>query len=470
MLQVKMSPMSQSVQYGSCRPSAGCSLGVGATLSSQAEIVEAHARVGPVTNLNQGLLKRSGGPLHSHRDIFPWQVVHACEQARDILMLVEAELAVGMRPFLVTPRGFGAAASYLRKPHKEAPFQISLLRAWNHVRNWKRLLAQSDPDGSAEVLHAHSFAAGMASVRSAAPVVYDLLRPIERIAIDSGQCKEKSWIGRSFRAAEQFVLAHAGAVVVHDDHLRDECLERGVEKRNLFLVPEPIDSALFDSVPDRQWIQQRIGATARSAIFFVAPGKAGAGEMEQSISILMSAFSQVRSELESIKLVWVEDENAAAVLRQAGHYNLGRITHLLPESERDQALASCDIVIALEKGLTPSKSAEHRPDVISEAMARGRAVLAAESEDRRSPLSPRSYIGFPAEDARRLACRAAFLARNPDFCRVLSALARQHLIATRGYSRIGEIYDEIYAHASANRKPRHAGPSDPQLIPIPMNL
>lgn len=408
----------------------------------------------------------SDGSAHRGREVFPWKVVHACEQARDVLMLVEAELAVGMRPFLVTPRGFGAASTYLSKPPKEQAPQISLLQAWGHVRNWKRLLNQSNPDGSAEVLHAHSFSAGMAAVRSdAAAVVYDLSRPVEQIAVQSGQ----SWLGRSFRAAEQFVLSHAGAVVVHEERLLRECLERGVEKRNLFLVPYPIDSALFESVPSRQWIQQRIGATAQSVIFLV-PLAVDPAEAEDSISILMSAFSLALGEFEPIKLVFVADKNPEAILRQAEGHNLRRIMHVLPQGERDQAIASCDVVIALKEGCTPPGSDGKQPDLILEAIARGRTVLAAESDDRQAPLPARSCVWFHADDPRQLGQRASFLARNPDFCRVLSATARQHLSRTRGFSAIGALYDEVYAHASANRKSRNGGHSEPQLVPLPMPL
>ncbi|HXA84050.1 MAG TPA: hypothetical protein VNZ47_03175, partial [Candidatus Dormibacteraeota bacterium] len=37
-----------------------------------------------------------------------WRVIHACEYARDVLPVVEGQLAVGMRPFIVTPQGAGS--------------------------------------------------------------------------------------------------------------------------------------------------------------------------------------------------------------------------------------------------------------------------------------------------------------------------------------------------------------------------
>ena len=42
-----------------------------------------------------------------------WRVIHACEYARDVLNVVEGQVAVGMRPYIVTPQGAGTAELYL---------------------------------------------------------------------------------------------------------------------------------------------------------------------------------------------------------------------------------------------------------------------------------------------------------------------------------------------------------------------
>src|SRR2546423_5336808 len=74
----------------------------------------------------------------------PWKVVHACELAREVLPLVEGQLAAGMRPSLLTPGGFGGAAAF-QENHKlgENGAPVSLLQTWNHVRDWRKLLNDS---------------------------------------------------------------------------------------------------------------------------------------------------------------------------------------------------------------------------------------------------------------------------------------------------------------------------------------
>ena len=57
-----------------------------------------------------------------------WRVIHACEYTRDILPVVEAQIAVEMLPYIVTPQGAGTAELYLAKNDPEPRETLSLLR------------------------------------------------------------------------------------------------------------------------------------------------------------------------------------------------------------------------------------------------------------------------------------------------------------------------------------------------------
>ena len=172
--------------------------------------------------------------------VHPWNVVHACTQARDILPLLDVQVSAGMRPFLVTPHGSGTPDLYLRAAEENAN-SASLLTAWNDVRQWRRSLLAADPGQSAEIVHAHSFSSGMAAVRNFNAVVYDLHGCVEELAMGAGQCEAGSWLARSFRVAEQFILARAGAIVTHTSVMREAVLERGAPRENVFVVLLPDD-------------------------------------------------------------------------------------------------------------------------------------------------------------------------------------------------------------------------------------
>ena len=88
---------------------------------------------------------------------YPWKVVHATELAREVLPLVEGQLAAGMRPFLLTPSGFGTPSTFQENNKREGTPPVSLLETWNHVREWRKLLNDSAAETSAEIIHTHSF-------------------------------------------------------------------------------------------------------------------------------------------------------------------------------------------------------------------------------------------------------------------------------------------------------------------------
>jgi hypothetical protein len=172
-----------------------------------------------------------------------WRVIHACEYACDILPVVEEQLTAGMRPYLVTPHGAGTAELYLAKRDLEQPPSFSLLRAWQDVRNWRKSLLACDPENNSDVVHTHSFASGMAAVRNLTCVVHDLKACIEELAVSAGLCERGSWMARSFRVAEQFILARAQVVVVHSPGMKAAAEERGAAAANVFLIPDPLASS-----------------------------------------------------------------------------------------------------------------------------------------------------------------------------------------------------------------------------------
>jgi hypothetical protein len=116
----------------------------------------------------------------------------------------------------------------------------SLLSAWHDVRAWRDVLMASAP-ARFEIVHAHSFSSGMAAVRNCPIVVYEIDGFVEQLAMraseQKGAEKPGAWLSRSLRVAEQFVIARAGAVVVHSAEDRSGTLERGANPDDVFLIP-----------------------------------------------------------------------------------------------------------------------------------------------------------------------------------------------------------------------------------------
>ena len=390
---------------------------------------------------------------------YPWAVIHACELARDVLPILEGQLAAGMRPSLLTPNI--AEQSPLLKPGKrEEARALSLLEAWNRVREWRNLMHESGADRSAELLHAHSFSAGMAAVRASSGVVYQLKRPIEKLASAAGNCEENSWLARSFRVAEQFVLTRAAAVVVNGHSQRLACLERGVNAANIFLIPEPIEHSLLESVPERNWLIELTGAEPET-VFLLVPVISGS-ESENRAAFLrcLRVLCNVRRGHSDVRLILLGEENAKhAIFEIASACNLMRWICVLPPSMQDRALATSDIVIC---------DREHAQNgVAAEVLARGRALLACDVEQHRD-ITPdgRGCLWFRACEVDDIAKRASFLAGNPQFRRALASAGREHCRTTRCAEAVGAQYDAVYRSAFSKRKGRDANTPKPQFIPL----
>lgn len=361
----------------------------------------------------------------------PWSVMHATDDVRAVLELAEAQRALGMRPVLVTPAGYGSIELYLREG--DAPERsVSLLSTWQRVRQWRKSLGDCGAAGAMEIVHAHCFSAGMSGVRNWPVVVYDLDDFVEHDAEPDQQ-----WLARSLRVAEQFVLARAEAVVIHRASLRENALERGATPEHLFVVPEPLPRDRHQCDP--AWREAlRIPAASVALLAAHAP---------EDLDALLSAFTQLALEVEgTILLLRAADPAAAALHGKLSAAGIAAALRMVDEERWQDAVLGADVVLA---GPPADRSAQA---VMVQAMRAGRAVLAADVPANRD-VSPegRGCLWYRPGNARDLAGRTSFLARNADFRRSLGETARAYLEESRTPEAVARAYDAVYRHAFARR-------------------
>src|ERR1051326_8190621 len=95
-----------------------------------------------------------------------WRVIHACEFARDVLPVVEGQVASGMRPYIVTPQGEGSAELYLSGHRQDQPRSLSLLRSWQDVRTWRKSIFDCDPENPPDSANTEAGWAALSAWRS----------------------------------------------------------------------------------------------------------------------------------------------------------------------------------------------------------------------------------------------------------------------------------------------------------------
>ena len=393
-----------------------------------------------------------------------WRVIHACEYARDVLPVVEGQVAVGMRPFIVTPQGAGAAELYLSGGNQDQPRSLSLLRSWQDVRNWRKSLLDCAPETTSDLVHAHCFAAGMAAVRSCSCVVYDLGACIEEMAISAGLCESGSWMGRSFRVAEQFILSRAAAVIVHSLGLKEAALERGAPPDAVFLVPEPISE---DNEPpalsqDIDFLTRRFGFAPDSVSFFVPQfARDGQEQLSPAAVSVLEGFALACNELPQFNLLLEAPESARrAINEHASRLGISQHVALVHQFDVPATMQSAHVVVAMGELPADPVAAREPNETCMKSLWQGKTLLAADvPRNRDASPEGRGCLWFEADNPRDLGYRMAFVGRNPEFRAALGAAGRMFIYETRNSSAIGQKYDEAYRFAASRKKSSGVGPN-----------
>ena len=392
-----------------------------------------------------------------------WRVIHACEYARDVLPLVEGQVSAGMRPFIVTPTGAGTAELYLSKRDLEQPDGLSLLRAWQDVRNWRKSLLECDPENTADVVHTHSFASGMAGVRNLSCVVYDLNACIEELAISAGQCDRGSWMARSFRVAEQFIVSRAKAIVVHSLGMKTAVEERGAMPESVFVIPAPL---ALDELPlfANGFLQERFGVQNSTVLYFLPRPLASTS----SYGLGLEAFALAQREIaESRLLIEATPDDFNAIQDHARRLAIIDRVICVEERESSAVMLGADVVIAT--GEIPDDPVQIRcpDDVCLRAFSMGKALLAADTARNRD-ASPdgRGCLWFKDGDVHDLAYRMGFIGGNPAFRTTLAAAGRTYVLETRSSAAVGQQYDAAYRYALNKKRASGPGQGAANLLPL----
>lgn len=391
-----------------------------------------------------------------------WRVIHACEYARDVLPVVEGQVTAGMRPYIVTPQGAGAAELYLTGENQEQSRTLSLMRSWQDVRNWRKSLLDCDPEASADLVHTHCFAAGMAAVRSCNCVVYDLSACIEEMAISAKLCESGSWMARSFRVAEQFVLSRAAAVTVHSDGLKRAAVERGTPSENIFLIPEPMDTDedLPALLPDHDFLARRFDLSPEAITCFVPQfAHEGAEQLSSSAITVLEGFALALSELRQLHLLLDAPETAhKAINEHAARLSILLHVALVHPFDIPATMQSAHVIVAMGDVPADEVAARKANEICLTSLSRGKTLLAADiPRNRDASPEGRGCLWFEPESARDLGYRMAFLGRKPEFRAALGTAGRMYIFETRSIAAVGQKYNEVYRYAASRKKSGGAG-------------
>jgi glycosyltransferase involved in cell wall biosynthesis len=359
-----------------------------------------------------------------------WDVIHACDNARQVADLLDAQATANIRAYVLS---------------RPRPAGDSLLQSWNEVRKWRTQLdgycGEAPFDSAGMVVHAHSFTAGMAAIRGSLPAVYDVSLFIDQ------QSPDRSWLARSFRAAEQFVLAQADAVVVHSEHVKQSCASRGVDAERIFLVPQAAPLMPDQAAADA--FRRRLAIGHEELVVF----------SEVMDSPLAAALLEHRDATGvPIRVLLSESASAAmALLPQADR--LAQMSVSVSADNHPTAVSASDLILAVSE------------DVLLAAMTFGKPSLTADSAPMRS-ISPEGagLVWHRPDDPPDRGRRFSYLLREKPFRESLGAAARRFITEKHSLQRIGKLYEDVYRFAVERKKPDGNNTPTGPLIPVAANL
>jgi hypothetical protein len=302
----------------------------------------------------------------------------------------------------------------------------------------------------------------MAGVRNFPATVYEIDQFIEDAASGvsakstTSTSDHSSWLSRSFRVAEQFVLSRAAAVVVRSESVRQAVIHRGAAAENVFAVPKAVNEEDENPSPtDTAWLRSLEIRFEQSVLIYAPDWKmetAADGLLSEASRGLLTAFVFVAEEqAEAVLLLQCEDSAKREVLSFADQLKIASRVKLITAEDHQRAFDAAQVIVA---DSYPSMSSTPLANETALAALRSNKTLLAADLPCNRDVSPtgRGCLWYRSGDYKDIAHRMAFLAVNPDFRAALAESGNRYLLESCNPAAVALKYDTIYHHAAARRK------------------
>jgi glycosyltransferase involved in cell wall biosynthesis len=232
---------------------------------------------------------------------------------------------------------------------------------------------------------------------------------------------------KSSLGLERFLYRHADRVIVNSPGFVEHVRQRGA--RQIELIPNGADPAMFDPKAGGQLIRQRFGLDGKFIVLY-----AGAYGLSNDLGIVLQAADQLRTN-ETIRLVFVGDgKEKPALLVQAKEMELENVLFIppVPKTEMCAVLAAADACIAILKPIELYKTTY--PNKVFDYMAAGRPiVLAIDGVIKELVESAGAGLAVEPGNPKALACAIQRLSADRGYAKALGLAGRSYV--ERFYNR-----------------------------------
>ena len=304
------------------------------------------------------------------------------------------------------------------------------------------------------IIHAHTpYRVGLPALKAARklnlPFVYEMRGMWEETAVANGRWMRNGPAYKRFQAHETRVLRKADAVICISETLRKEAISRGVPPAKITVVPNAIETAIFENEIISEALPSavdRLNTDSEPTVI----GYIGSLREMEGVDLTADAVALLHNKGHNVRLFVLTGTNGQAELRQhcklLGIEDITVIMGPVPHSEVSGFYDLIDFFVVsrpdtrVTRLVTPLKPFE--------AMARKKRVIASRLPALEEIVQHKK-TGFLFQPGKKedLALTLERCLKDPHFCMQIGANAKQWVVENRTWERVVESTMTAYKQA-----------------------
>jgi glycosyltransferase involved in cell wall biosynthesis len=255
-----------------------------------------------------------------------------------------------------------------------------------------------------------------------APFIFEVRDLWPAFAVDMGVLRSPVLIWAA-EWLERFLYSHADHLVVNSPAYLEHVQSKGILAEQVTLVPNGVETAMFDPEADGAAMQRELGLNGRFVILY-----AGAHGPANDLGVVLQAADCLRDRSDIAFVLVGDGKEKQKLMRQAEEMALPNVCFIpaQPKAHMPEFLAAADVGLAILKDI-PMFSTTY-PNKVFDYMAAGRpTVLAIDGVIREVVEAAGGGIFVPPGDPAALVDAICNLAADRDYCRRMGRSARTYV-------------------------------------------
>lgn len=256
------------------------------------------------------------------------------------------------------------------------------------------------------------------------PFLFEVRDLWPAFAVDMGVLRNPALVWAA-EWLECFLYHHADHIIVNSPAYADHVHSKGVQADRVTLVPNGVETSMFDPDADGTAVRREFGLNGRFVVLY-----AGAHGPANDLGIVLQAADRLRERTDIVFVLVGDGKEKSSLVRQAEEMALPNVVFIpaKPKVRMPEFLAAADAGLAVLKDI-PMFTTTY-PNKVFDYMAAGRpTILVIDGVIRKVVESAGGGVFVPPGDPVALAEAVCDLAADPERCQRMGRSARAYVEA-----------------------------------------